>query len=301
MGGGTLGHHGVCEPKMGRHSASELDLLKSLGFPVPNKEPEQAHIGNPEEGKTQDESNEVGHACVGENPQGPSASQVEKERIKKQLYLLHCATGHCSPKHLEQALKKRGADELTLQLAREFVCPACQEKSKPLPRNLASLEPLPPKLATISADVGHWVNPHTQESFQFVLVIDEGPRFRTARVLSEGSRQSPNAQMCLHYLQEGWVQYFGYPRCLRLDPAGVFRSTAVEEWCDKHGIFLDIVPGEAHWKIGTCENAVKGVKSVMDKLILSDENLGAREALAEAVTAFNHKELIRGSRQPSMF
>ncbi|CAE7246546.1 unnamed protein product, partial [Symbiodinium pilosum] len=67
----------------------------------------------------------------------------------------------------------------------------------------------------------------------------------------------------------------------RLDPAGVFRSTAVEEWRDKHGIFLDIVPGEAHWahwKIGTCENAVQGVKNVMDKLSQHDENLSPHPA-----------------------
>ncbi|CAE7662420.1 RE1 [Symbiodinium sp. CCMP2592] len=98
----------------------------------------------------------------------------------------------------------------------------------PQARNLATLEPLPPKLSTISADVG------------------------------------------------------------------AFRSHAVEEWCDKYNIFLDVIPGEAHWKIGTCENAVKGVKAVMEKLSLHDEEITATEALSEAVAAFNHKELVRG-------
>ena len=255
-------------------STEEQQHLQSLGFPLPDEPQAEAYPA--EHGGPQ------------------SHSSQEDERIKKQLYLLHCATGHSHPRHLEQALKKRGADERTLQLAREFSCPVCQERSKPQPRNLAALEPLPPKLCTISADVGHWVHPHTHEVFQFMLVIDEGSRFRTARVLSQGSKQSPNAQACLHYLQEGWVQYFGLPRCLRLDPAGVFRSTAVEDWCDKHGIHLDITPGEAHWKVGTCENAIKGVKSVMDKLCQHEEELSAVTALAEAVTTFNQKELIRG-------
>ena len=254
---------------------SELAVLEGLGFPIPKGPTLEAFPAEQ----------------VGTPIRSP---ERERERIRKQLYLLHCATGHSNPRHMEQALRKRGADQLTLQLAKDFSCPVCNEKSKPAPRNLAALEPLPPKLATISADVGHWVNPHNQQSVQFMLVIDEGSRFRTARILSEGSRQSPNAQTCLHYLQEGWVQYFGYPRCLRLDPAGVFRSTAVEEWCDKHAIHLDIVPGEAHWKIGTCENAVQGVKSVMDKLSWYDESLSPREALAEAVASFNHKELVRG-------
>eukprot|EP00439_Symbiodinium_sp_Y106_P077160 s542_g16.t1 len=127
-----------------------------------------------------------------------------------------------------------------------------------------------------------------------MLVIDEGSRFRCARILTTGAKQSPNAQACLHYLQEGWVQYFGHPRCLRLDPAGAFRSAAVEEWCDKHSIFLDVVPGEAHWKIGVVESAVQGVKEVMTKLCQYDPELTPQEALAEAVVTFNHKQLVRG-------
>ncbi|CAE7474699.1 unnamed protein product, partial [Symbiodinium sp. KB8] len=48
------------------------------------------------------------------------------------------------------------------------------------------------------------------------------------------------AMSCLSYLQEGWMQYFGKPQVLRLDPA--------------------------HWKLGVCEQAVKGVKEVMSKV-----------------------------------
>ncbi|CAE7233778.1 RE1 [Symbiodinium sp. KB8] len=97
-------------------------------------------------------------------------------------------------------------------------------------------------------------------------------------------------------IQLGWEKMVN---CFRrdgdwLDPAGAFRSQAVEDWCDKHGIFLDVVPGEAHWKVGTCENAVGGVKEVMSKLCQYDEHLSAEEALSEAVAVFNHKELVRG-------
>ena len=228
------------------------------------------------------------HRRLGQKQRDPD------EVIKKQLYLLHCATGHSPSKHMIQALKRRGADERTLKLAADFKCSICQEKCRPQARNLATLEPLPPKLSTICADIGHWVHPHTEESIYFMLIIDEGSRYRTSRIISRGPRQAPNAQQCLHYLQEGWVQYFGYPRCLRLDPAGAFRSQAVEDWCDRHSVFLDIVPGEAHWKIGACENAVHGVKEVMQKLCLHDSELTSEEALSEATTCFNHKELIRG-------
>ena len=236
--------------------AEEREELRKLGFPLPrNARKEQAY---PAEQVNRE----------------PKDRHVD-EKIRKQLYLLHCATGHSSTRHLVQALKRRGAEPRVLELAEAFRCPVCAEKKRPPPRNLAALEPLPPKLYTIEADIGHWVHPLTGESSNFMMIIDEGSRFRTGRVLTTGLKKSPNAQECLQYLQEGWTQYFGYPRCLRLDPSGAFRSFAVEEWCDTH-------------------SAIKGVKEVMTKLCEEDEELAAPEALAQAVTTFNHREIIRG-------
>ncbi|OLQ01173.1 Copia protein [Symbiodinium microadriaticum] len=126
------------------------------------------------------------------------------------------------------------------------------------------------------------------------LKNDKAEKPRKIAAKTDCEMEEKPHQDCLHYLQEGWVQYFGHPRCLRLDPAGAFRSAAVEAWCDKHSIFLDIIPGEAHWKVGVVENAVRGVKDVMTKLCQYEPELSPSEALAAAVTTFNHKELVRG-------
>ena len=276
---------------------AQQEPLSLLEFQVPSVQ--EAHgvqsprsLGNVLESGSETSNKE--QACPAEHRTEALGRSREDEKIRRQLYLLHCATGHSHPRHMVQALKRRGTSKRVIELAESFTCPVCQERSKPAPRNLASLEPLPPKLATVCADIGHWVHPQTQEKLQFMVIIDEGSRYRTARFLSRGSKQAPNAQACLHYLQEGWVQYFGHPRCLRLDPAGAFRSQSVEDWCDKHGIYLDVVPGEAHWKIGTCENAILGLKTVMQKLVQYDESLTPEEVLSEAVTTFNNKELVRG-------
>ncbi|CAE7688746.1 RE1 [Symbiodinium sp. CCMP2592] len=170
-----------------------------------------------------------------------------------------------------------------------------KERSKPPPRAQATLEPLPPKFCTISADVGHWEHPHNKEPVQFMLIIDEGSRYRVARVLSRGSKQQPTANACIQYLQEGWHQYFGHPRAVRVDAAGAFRSFAlIDQYCDKHGVYLDIIPGEAHWKNGVCEQAIQGVKEVMTRLCQYDADLTTEAALAEAVRVFNHRDMIRG-------
>ena len=79
-----------------------------------------------------------------------------------------------------------------------------------------------------------------------------------------------------------------------MDPAGAFRSQAVEAYCDRHNIFVDLVPGEAHHQIGVCEQAVKGVKEVMSKLCAQNPDLTTEEALATSLNTFNCREIIRG-------
>ena len=221
-------------------------------------------------------------------------SKQERERVKKQLYLLHAASGHGSSRHLVEALRRRGVHPEVLELAKEFKCSICEERRRVQPKHLSSLEPLPPKWHCVSADIGHFYNAHKKEHVQFMVVIDEGSRFRAARVLTSGSKQQPTAAQCLEFLRDGWISIFGTPRTLRLDPAGAFRGATIEEFCDRHQIYLDIIPGEAHWKISVVEQAIQGIKELMQKLLLEESDLETREALAVAVQTFNRRETIRG-------
>ena len=201
-------------------SPEACEQLKREGFPW---EPEKALAGN--------------HSWLKQEGSGSKAR--EEARIQRQLYLLHSATGHGSTKHMLDALKRRGAPEQVLEMARNFKCAVCQERRHVGSRHVASLEPLPPKWHTVSMDVGHFLHPHNGEHSQFLLILDEGSRFRAARILTKGQKQQPSAATCLNYLKEGWTQYFGNPRTLRVDPAGSFRSQTVESYCDQHGIYLD--------------------------------------------------------------
>ena len=269
-------------------SDEQRKQLHTCGFPLPKPSSEPVVL------RQGCHYLEEGHPEAFMQESGPSGPQKRRAAINKKLYLLHAATGHGSIRHLVDALKRRGASEEVIQAAKEFRCSVCHEKQRVQPRHLASLEPLPPKWYTVSADVGHWHHPGTGEDVQFLLVLDESTRFRTARILTKGSKQQPSATTCLNYLQEGWIQYFGLPRTLRLDPAGAFRSQALEAYCDKHSIFLDLAPAEAHWKIGSIEQAVQGTKELLNKLQADEPNIGAEEALASAVRTFNHREQVRG-------
>ena len=225
------------------------------------------------------------------SPKDPGLTRAE---IQKKLQLLHSATGHGPVRHLIQALRRRGVHRSVLEEAERFVCSICKERERPKPRPKSSFEPLPPKWSTIAADMGTWEHPQNGKSYQFLLVIDEGSRFRIGRVLGEGRKYHVGASQFLETLQEGWCQYFGLPDTLRLDPDGTFRSKAVEEYCDRHQVFLDMIPGEAHWKLGICENAIKGVKELMTRVAMESPEVTTSEALSEATRVFNNREMIRG-------
>ena len=219
---------------------------------------------------------------------------LREEDIKRRLYLLHSATGHGSIPSMVQALKRKGVAKQVLDLAQSFRCPVCEERSKPRPRNLASLEPLPPKFMTVAADVGHWYHPATKEKWQFILMVDEGSRFRVGRMILQGKQKHISAGQFVQIFQEAWVSYFGHPQTLRLDPDGAFRSHELASYCDRHQIYLDLIPGEAHWKLSVCERSIQAIKHVMASLAAESPALTAEQILAESVRTLNHRENVRG-------
>ena len=216
------------------------------------------------------------------------------EEIRRRLYLLHAATGHGSKRHLLQVLKNKGVHPKILEAAEGFECPVCKERQRPQPRNLSSLEPVPQKFEVVSADVGHWINPKTKEKHQFVMFVDEGSRFRVARVVLHGKHQHVSASLFISTFRECWTQYFGYPRTLRMDPDGALRSVELADFCDQQQIYLDLIPGEAHWKLGTCERSIQATKTIVEKIIDDQPELSSNEALTEAIRVQNVRETVRG-------
>eukprot|EP00435_Cladocopium_sp_Y103_P035426 s3103_g9.t1 len=215
------------------------------------------------------------------------------EEIKRKLYLLHAATGHGPVKNLVRLLRQNGAPKEVLEEAERFHCSVCQERSKPQPRNQASLEAQPKKLEVVEADVGHWVHPDNTH-YQFLLYVDEGSRFRVARHIITGKREHVTAAQFITTFRECWVEYFGNPRTLRVDPDGAFRSHELSNYCDSNNVFLDIIPGEAHWKLSVCERGIQGVKELLTKLAQDFQDMSFPDLLAETIRVFNSREQIRG-------
>lgn len=220
--------------------------------------------------------------------------RMTKEEIRRRLFLLHSATGHGQIRHLIQTLKRRGVSRNVLKEAEQFRCPVCEERKRPQPRNMSSLEPIPMRFQVVSCDVGHWFHPTTKEKWQFVVCVDESSRFKVARFVAQGKHKHISAAQFISTFKESWIEYFQVPNTLRLDPDGSFRSAELSEFCDQNHIFLAIIPSEAHWKLGICEQSIQSIKHILEHLVSAEPEITAQDALSESIRVLNNKELVRG-------
>ena len=89
--------------------------------------------------------------------------------------------------------------------------------------------------------------------------------------------------------------FFGVPNVLRLDPAGAFRSREIEKMCDDYDIYLDLIPGEAHWQLGSMWTSCSGDQRSHDQISGTiDPERDPQDLLSVAVKTFNERERFEG-------
>ena len=89
----------------------------------------------------------------------PDVSKEELELLKRHIQGIHSSCGHGSNDTLVRTLRCEGAKTLILRLARDCVCPSCQEIQSQRPHPVASLEAILPKWQNIQIDQADWIHP----------------------------------------------------------------------------------------------------------------------------------------------
>lgn len=244
------------------------------------------------------------HGCDVENPQHEKdhdhevfaavLDRKQKAEIMSKLRRIHSATGHCSVDYLVRALKRRNAKPEVIELAKNFRCPICEEQAPPKPRPQATLESLPPKWPRMQADVGSWVHPENGVHYQFILAIDEGSRFRIGKFLGEGKHLGVSGEHFKGFFEEHWRPLFGNPSVIRLDPAGAFRSTELDEYFGQRRVVVEHIPAEAHWQISLVERSIKTTKGMLTTLQGEFPEMSFRELFARVVWAQNSRDQYLG-------
>ena len=238
-------------------------------------------------------------AWVGEEQENSPAQEQdltseEKRKWLHKLDLLHSATGHGSREQLRNALQQRRVDSRIVKLVDQYRCSVCEERKRPAPRRVSTLEVHPPRWRVVLADNAVWVHPKTKQRNVIGLYMDQSSRFLVGKVLIEHKTQQPNADMYRRFFQEHWQQYFGRPETIRFDSEGAWRSRDLDECFSNLGIMMDPIPGDAHWHLSPLERSIAWIKECLSKLAGQDETVQTRQALASAIEAWNNREPCRG-------
>ena len=218
----------------------------------------------------------------------------QRRKIFQNLRKIHTASGHCSVDYLVRSLKKRGASKDVLRCASEFRCDVCRERRRPDPRHQATLNSIAPKWHTLQCDAGTWTHPESGQKYQFMIGVDEGCRLRVAKLLFQHQTRTPNTEDFITFLEEQWFPHFGKPAEIRLDPAGCFRSSRLDQYLSERQIMPQHIPAEAHWQLPLAERAVATTKVTMTALVNEHPEMRASEALSRAIWAANSRDVYRG-------
>eukprot|EP00435_Cladocopium_sp_Y103_P023808 s2436_g5.t2 len=239
---------------------------------------------------------EQAHPAVEDVEMQPEVQITEQEKaeILHQLHKIHRNTGHGSKENLIKALKDRGATPKVLQVAAEWTCDMCDKRKRMDPRKFATLETLPQKWERIQVDGATWVHPQTKVRHHLIVVIDEGSRFRMARVATQGQGNTTTWKRIQQLLEESWFPIFGMPKAIRTDSGGPLISEGADEYTRERDIELVPIPAEAHWQIGVVEGAIKTLQAMLDTLVIDFPDISIDELLARSVWVCNQQDTYKG-------
>ena len=198
----------------------------------------------------------------------------EVQSTALEVLMLHKKLGHPSRQAFVRMLKDRGASLLIRTLASIVHCQDCQEAAIPPSRRAVTLEQATELWEEVQLDnmeitVG-------EETFHFQIAVDEASGYGAATFLfkhdaAPGCSRNATSLESIEAFYKGWIQYFGYPKILKLDKEGAHRGRELEEWAESHGLEVEAIPAECHGQIGQAERMIGTLKQkLMTHLRSSD-------------------------------
>ena len=226
--------------------------------------------------------------------EGEVLAEGEKEEIETKIHQIHRATGHGSMKNLIEALEKRGVSNKVLQVAKQWKCPMCETYKRQDSRRFSTSETMPRRWQRVQMDMESWCHPGTSKKFHFLMMVDEGGRFRMGRIVSYNPAKNTTWTTSQQVFTESWLPNLGQPQVLRVDPQGPMMSKQADSYASEHGMELQLLPAEARWQISLVEGAIKATKGMMETLSGKFPDMPPAELLGRAIWVMNRRDLFKG-------
>ena len=183
--------------------------------------------------------------------------------IKASVARMHKNMGHLPPNEMIKLFCLNGiTSDQVIKCTKAMTCSACERAKPPKPPNPASSHPqyLGQFADNLQADI-FYLRDATSRNHPVLGIICEATHLHTAIRLD--SRQPIHLAQAF---RNAWVRNFGFPLRLSVDDDGAFKS-AFMDYCDEGGVFLDFIPPEAHFKLGTIERHNGTLRMLLEKIV----------------------------------
>ncbi|CAK9056145.1 unnamed protein product [Durusdinium trenchii] len=183
--------------------------------------------------------------------------------IKASVARMHKNMGHLPPNETIKLFCLNGiTSDQVIKCTKAMTCSACEQAKPPKPPNPASSHPqyLGQFADNLQADI-FYLRDATSRNHPVLGIICEATHLHAAIRLD--SRQPIHLPQAF---RNAWVRNFGFPLRLSVDDDGAFKSNFMD-YCDEGGVFLDFIPPEAHFKLGTIERHNGTLRMLLEKIV----------------------------------
>ena len=225
----------------------------------------------------------------------PPLTEKERKEAFRVVHKLHKRSGHPSNRALAACLQRRGAHPEVVKIAAEHRCNECQELHLPTPSQGLNLQKSEVLWETMTMDgIDMKVDGMMVHG---IVMMDEASHFAVIaeifrRQLDEG--RNTTGQEAVACIEKFWVQYFGWPSKIRLDPEGAFRSAELSQWAEERGIEILPCVAEAHHQIGDVEGLIGKIKQSMRMVLQEQPECDPMSAAQQVIAAHNSIERVQG-------
>ena len=217
---------------------------------------------------------------------------------KAAIRRLHLNLGHPSEKELLRLLAWQGAiSKQMITAVKSMQCASCnraQKRAQPRPSSMSTAA-LGQFNDNLQSDV-FYCRDVLGKNHAVVGIVDQSTLLHQAARLPDLT----SATMT-EIFRRVWFKPYGFPQCIRVDPGGTYAKD-FRDFVERHGIFLEVIRAEAHWRIGLIERRNSVLRDILERVIDAEAVMSEAdidEALDSAVHALNSMSYSHG-RPPYM-
>ena len=192
----------------------------------------------------------------------PNSTGIDRS-IKVSVSRMHKNLGHLPGPEMLKLLALNGiTSDQVIKCIKNMQCAACARSRAPLRPNPAAAPPqcIGQFADNLQADI-FYLRDLTSKNHPVLGVICEATHLHAATRLT-----SRNPSEVFEALRLCWLQNFGFPLRLAVGDDGTFKAE-FDEKMSAGGTYLDVIPGEAHYKLGVIERHNGTLRMLLERIV----------------------------------